>query len=354
MHRQVIKLVLFCVALLIFATTSYAQEPPIFFYGQGCGHCAKVEDFFAQTDVDERLGVVSKEIYFDRENATEFNQLMEKLDIPPNRRGVPSLVVDGKIIIGDQPIINYFNQDLPEEPAQVTVKSETNDSKQAEALTLLMIIGAAIVDAINPCAFAVLIILMTTILSSGQPRRALKAGLAFAASIFISYYLMGIGLYTAIGVSGVSSLIFTTVGVLAIILGLLNIKDFFWYGKGVLMEVPLSWRPRLKKLISSITSPVGAFTTGFLVSLFLLPCTSGPYIVILGMLSQKSTQGIAALYLLLYNLIFVSPMVAISVMVYKGLKPERIEKLRQKNLKVLHLVAGLILLCMGGYVLFFQ
>jgi cytochrome c biogenesis protein CcdA len=47
------------------------------------------------------------------------------------------------------------------------------------------------------------------------------------------------------------------------------------------MEVPLAWRPAMHKIIKKATSPIGAFIVGFVVSLFLLPCTSGPYITIL-------------------------------------------------------------------------
>ena len=68
------------------------------------------------------------------------------------------------------------------------------------------------------------------------------------------------------------------------------------------MEVPISWRPRLKAVIKGITSVPGAFLVGFVVSLFLLPCTSGPYIVILGLLAKTTTRNYALLLLLLYNL----------------------------------------------------
>jgi cytochrome c biogenesis protein CcdA len=190
---------------------------------------------------------------------------------------------------------------------------------------------------------------MTTVLASGKAKKALKSGLAFSTSIFISYFLMGIGLYKALSISGYTDLVFKIIGVLAIILGLFNLKDAVWYGKGFIMEVPLSWRPKLKELIKSITSPIVAFFIGFAVSLILLPCTSGPYIVILGLLAHSETMVKAIAYLLLYNVIFVSPMLAITILVYRGLKPEKLEKVRQKNLRLLHLIAGLILLALGVY-----
>lgn len=188
---------------------------------------------------------------------------------------------------------------------------------------------------------------MTSILATGNARKALKAGLAFSLSIFISYFFMGLGLYKALSLGGISDIFFKIVGWLAVILGLLNLKDYFWYGKGVLMEVPLSWRPAMKGLIKSVTDPKGAFFIGFLVSLFLLPCTSGPYIVILGMLAKRVLDIKAISYLLLYNLIFVSPMVLISFAVYRGFDPNKAEEIRQKRLRLLHLIAGVVMIGMG-------
>ncbi len=220
-------------------------------------------------------------------------------------------------------------------------------------LTIPAVIGAAAVDAINPCAFAVLILLTTTILANGNKNKALHAGLAFTGSIYISYFLMGLGLFSAIQAAGLTRTFYIVVTALAFIVGLLNIKDYFWYGKGVLMEVPISWRPRMKKLISSIVSVPGAFAIGFVVSLFLLPCTSGPYIVILGLLAENVTKAVGVWYLLLYNLIFVLPMLAITWIVYKGISTtEKLERIRQTKLRLLHLIAGLIIIAIGGVMLY--
>ena len=110
-------------------------------------------------------------------------------------------------------------------------------------------------------------------------------------------------------------------------------------------------RPRLKQLIQSVTNPFVAFAVGIAVSLFLLPCTSGPYIVIIGMLGASTTFRIAAGWLMYYNLIFVLPMLLITVLVYFGLKPESLESIRQKRLRSLHAIAGCPLLALGLYLL---
>lgn len=116
-------------------------------------------------------------------------------------------------------------------------------------MTLPAVLSGAAVDAINPCAFAVLIILITAVLGAGGRQRALYAGLAFSLSIFVSYYLMGLGLYSAVEAAGITQGLYLAVAVLAILIGLLNLKDYPWYGKWFVMEVPLSWRPKLKRLI---------------------------------------------------------------------------------------------------------
>jgi cytochrome c biogenesis protein CcdA len=97
-----------------------------------------------------------------------------------------------------------------------------------------------------------------------------------------------------------------------------------------------------------VTSIPGAFFIGLAVSLFLLPCTSGPYIVILGLLAQTATRPSALLWLVLYNLVFVAPMIAITAAVYFGLTTaEKAEAWRAGHLQALHLVAGTIILLLG-------
>jgi cytochrome c biogenesis protein CcdA len=92
----------------------------------------------------------------------------------------------------------------------------------------------------------------------------------------------------------------------------------------------------------------GAFLIGFVVSLFLLPCTSGPHIVILGLLAKTSTRAGAIPLLLLYNFIFVLPMLIITMAIAKGMTTtKKAEEWRQGKLRVLHLIAGIIILGLG-------
>jgi len=192
------------------------------------------------------------------------------------------------------------------------------------------------------------------LLLSGDKKKALKAGLAFTLSIYIIYFLFGLGLFSALQVSGLSYWFYKIIGVLAIIIGLMNIKDFFWYGKlGFVTEIPRAWRPTLKNLLNKVTSPIGAFLIGFLVCLFELPCTGGPYIFILGLLAEKATQLQAIPILLLYNLFFILPLIIITILVYVGFtNVEKATQWKEANIRILHLVAGIIMLILGTLVLF--
>ena len=222
---------------------------------------------------------------------------------------------------------------------------------QSLNLTPVAVVCGAALDAINPCELAILILLMASMLALDNNRKkALKTGLSFVAAVFIAYFLIGMGLLAFLRAYTLpfAGIFYKIVGALAILIGALNIKDYFWYGGGgFIMEVPQRWRPKMKELIRGVTTPIGGFLVGLIVSLFLLPCTSGPYVVILGLLASKTNLFNAIIYLIVYNLIFIAPMLAIVLAMYWGLPPEKAENWRQQKIRLLHLIAGLVLVALG-------
>lgn len=326
------------------------QTDLVLFHGRGCPHCAAMRDFLREMQTKyPQLRVHEYEVYFDNNNAALFARVAAAYKVTVD--SVPTT------FLGDDALVGYAEDMRPEleqkiqrciEQGCVSPLGRISSVPGTRALTFSAVVLAAAVDAINPCAFAVLIILITAVLGAGGRKKALYAGLAFSLSIFISYYLMGIGLYSAVEAAGFTRGLYIAVAMLAILIGLFNLKDYLWYGKWFIMEVPLSWRPKLKQLIQGATSVPAAFLIGIVVSLFLLPCTSGPYIVILGLLAKVETRTSAMLWLVLYNAVFASPMLAITGAVYFGLTTaEKAEAWRTRNLQRLHLVAGAILLLLG-------
>lgn len=223
---------------------------------------------------------------------------------------------------------------------------------------LAVMMPAALADSINPCAFAVMLLLLATILSKSQSKKkTIFAGIFFCLAVFWSYFLMGLWVYSLLWQSEWESYTFTfkrVVGILWLLVGLANLKDYFWYGKGFVMEVPRAWRPRMMKIIQAVVSPRGAFVIGIVVSLFLLPCSSGPYLVILGLLRSESTSltQLGVGYLALYNFIFILPMLVITFLVGLGYSSvEKLAKIKNKNTKLIHLIVGLLMIGLGVYVI---
>ncbi len=359
------------VAPQIFGETNTTTNNTItlhLFFGNGCPHCGQELSFLEKIlPKYPSLDIIEHEVYSSKENQKLFLNMAKAFDF--EIQGVPTVFIDDKVISGFNSRIGHELEEqikkcliedcgdpITKTKSEHTIKvvgdsspvEDPSKTKIKEKLTIPAVISAAAVDAINPCAFAVLILLTTTILVSGRKKQALLAGLAFTLSIYISYFLMGLGLYSAIQAAGLTRTFYIIVAVLAIFIGLFNLKDYFWYGKWFVMEVPLSWRPKMKGIIRGVTSVPGAFLIGFVVSLFLLPCTSGPYIVILGFLAEATSRNYALFLLALYNFIFIIPMLAITFAIYFGVTTTaRAERWRTKKLKVLHLIAGLIILLLG-------
>ncbi|UCF09799.1 MAG: hypothetical protein JSW65_06995 [Candidatus Bipolaricaulota bacterium] len=221
-----------------------------------------------------------------------------------------------------------------------------------ERLTVWAVIGAAALDSVNPCDFAVLILLLGTLLVIGRRTKVLWAGLSFTSAIYISYFLLGFLVYSVLGMTiGTRSFrepFIYAVSSIAVLVGLWQMKDLLWYGRWLSIEVPERWKPFVKKITSSAVTIPGAFVAGVIDSLFLAPCTSGPYLAILSLLSQTTgrLQGVGLL--LLYNLIFVVPLLLITVAVHLGFTTTaRAERWRTARLGTLHFVSGVVMVALG-------
>ncbi len=224
-----------------------------------------------------------------------------------------------------------------------------------DGVSLMRITLLALADSVNPCAIAVLTMVLVSILMQNPDKRkkVLYGGVSFVLAIYLGYLFYGaviIHFFNAFAtlLRGQSNIIFNTLAILAMILGGLNIKDYFYYQPGgVATEMPKFMRPYAKETIKKITTPMGAFVIGFLVTLFLLPCTIGPYVVASGLLSELGFLG-ALPWLAYYNLLFVLPMTIIVLLVYYGFsKVDEISGWKERHIRKLHLIAGVLLFIVG-------
>ncbi len=358
--KKILLILSFILLTMPFVSHAETKKTAILFYADWCPHCHKVDEYFKQQGFYEKYDI-QKLNFDDPVNKELLGKIFtSKSDI--KNLGIPAIVIDDTLIAGDQPIISGFASAMENSKGIAqdfidgfTAKSiaEKNITNNAVNIPIWLLLGAAFADAANPCALAVLILLLATVISAKGRTRALLSGLMFSLAIFLSYLLMGLSVYKAIGAFGVSKYLSLGVGILAIIIAIANFKDVFWYGKFFVMEVPLSWRPKMQEIIRRATSPWSAFGIGFLVSLFLVPCASGPYVVILGKLAEKTETARTFTLLMLYNLVFVSPMILITLgMYFFNAKLSKLEKMRRDNLRTLHAITGVIMLAVGVYLIY--
>ncbi len=224
------------------------------------------------------------------------------------------------------------------------------------SLTIPILVGAAIIDSINPCAFGVLIFLLAYLFKTFKSRKlVLIHGLTYILAVFLTYLAAGLILLPIIkGLGGFSTTAYLVIGTLIIIAGLLSVKDFFFYGKGPSLRIFPKASKRIEIYIKHITGSLfTSFFLGVFVALVELPCTGAVYLAVLALVSLAGLTMNNFLLLVIYNLIFVLPLVVILVIIYRGGKIEKIEQWREKYKPGMRLATGLVLIGLGIWMIAF-
>ncbi|MEK7555066.1 MAG: hypothetical protein AAB518_03730 [Patescibacteria group bacterium] len=230
-----------------------------------------------------------------------------------------------------------------------------------EGLTIGIVIAAAAADSINPCVFGVLIFLIAFMNRVFKTRRMmLVGGIFYTAVVYATYLALGFGILKITLNVGISQFFYTIVAIIAIIAGLLEIKDYFWYGKGFSLQMLPGAAKRLEYYTTKVEAmevkhPAYLFLVTALLGIFVvlveLPCTGAPYFAILGLLGAGDyTQAVPLL--LLYNFIFIVPLLVIIGISYFGTSSERLESWRKEHRGLMRLGIGLFLIALGVYMIY--
>jgi cytochrome c biogenesis protein CcdA len=230
-----------------------------------------------------------------------------------------------------------------------------------EELTIGIIIAAAALDSINPCVLGVLIFLiafMTRMFK--KPSKMLLMGMLYTIVVYLTYLALGIGILKITLGTDIASIFYWVAALIAIVAGFLEVKDYFWYGKGFSLQMIPGASQRIKYWTSKLETmetrhPLLMIGTviglGIFVVLVELPCTGAPYLAVLGLLS-KGEYAEALPLLLIYNLIFILPLIFVIFIAYIGTSSERLEAWRKKNRGFMRLAVGIFLIVLGFYMLY--
>src|SRR3989344_1938176 len=217
-----------------------------------------------------------------------------------------------------------------------------------EGKWLLPLIGiSALIDSINPCAFSILILTIAFLFSIGQLRsRIIQIGGVYIFGIFLAYILIGLGIFHAFHLFNTPQFMGKLGAFLLIILGSINLINEFNPSFPIKLKIPASAHHKMAQLMNKGSMPA-AFGLGALVGICEFPCTGGPYLMVLGLLHDQGTYLKGLCYLLLYNLIFVLPLVIILLLAGNKTLFQKVETWKKRNTRAMRFAGGIAMIILG-------
>lgn len=215
--------------------------------------------------------------------------------------------------------------------------------------TLGLVITSALIDSINPCAIGVLILMVSVVLGTGKStKRLLLLGGAYILAIFTTYLVAGLGLvyfFSEVPIV-VAEYLSIAVALLVVLAGILEMKDYFWYGKGFSLHIPKRFVSKIQKMSGGATSVVSVSLLGAFVAAVELPCTGAPYLAIITIL-RIDFNFTALMLMVLYNFLFVLPLIVILIMVAGGTKVSSVQSWKEEKKGAMRLMVGVLLAALG-------
>ncbi len=387
----VLLALVFLFSNIVFAQENIKLENSVdleinYFYMTGCSACAQMKPFLE--GISEKYGVkINSFEITSPQNSKLFQVMLDDYDVPFDRRGyVPTVFIKDNYFIGfssqitnsvELIILNDLGIDLnddsdvvvPVEPidSNIPITGETTKinatilgilpiSVHLAGDTFVALLSSTIIlaflDSLNICSITVLIFLIIYLVSIGSLKKVLKTGLVFTIVIYLFYFLFMLALSALISafILEYGFFIRMIIVILCIFAGVLLIKDFFFYGKGLSLAVPKSAKPLLEKYLKRATL-ITTIIFALLASLVELPCTAVFPLVYSTILAEGMIVGLERIFwIALYNFIYVSPLLLIVFGTYfSWINIENVDAKIQKNKKKLKLLAGVMLVLIALY-----
>jgi len=222
-----------------------------------------------------------------------------------------------------------------------------------EGQWLLPLVGiAALIDSINPCAFGILLLTIAFLLSIGKIRSGiLKIGGVYILGLFTVYLLIGLGILQALHIFNTPHFMAKAGAGLLIVLGFINLINEFFPSFPLKLAIPQSAHHKMAELMNKASYPT-AFLLGALVGICEFPCTGGPYLMVLGLLHDQGTYLAGVGYLLLYNLIFILPLVVILALASDNALLEKVSAWKKSETGRMRLWGGIAMVILGLVIFF--
>lgn len=373
MKRLILFSIFVICAFLPFSIVMGTSKTEIaFFSSPGCSECMLTRNYLdSLKEVYPQIEITEYSVA-QRQNSELLAKLGSKYGLPKNKINVtPTVFIGTKAFVREE---TFYGLDKIIEGFDETENSyleeAINEGGNSHLVDLfkrfgiLTVIGAGLIDGYNPCAITVLIFFISLLTLRGKSRREmLLVGVSFTLGIGLSYLLLGIGLFQVISrwkyFDYISRWVYLATALITFVLVVFTLSDYLKARKGDTKGMALQLSQTEKKTIHSLlrnpkvaTGFIFSFLVAFPVSIVEFSCTGQTYLpTIVYIFGMDTLKARALLYLILYNIMFVLPLVAIILGVYKGASSERITKWFTKNLSQIKLYTGIVFILLFTYLL---
>jgi cytochrome c biogenesis protein CcdA len=349
-----------------------------YFYKTGCQDCDRAKydlNFIQQTYpqvqvveynieenqalaewLGERLGVPQEErlespaIFIGNEHLTP-----EEMDL----RSIQA-AVEAHVGTGAEPVWEEFGQEEEQEAEESLIE-------RYRSLGALTVFFAGLVNGLNPCAFVTIVFFLSYLAFMGRRGRdVLMVGAMFTLGVFITYLLAGLGLSRLMeplaGVQvALKRWVFGFTALLCLALAGISLHDYIKARQGKTDEMKLKLSLDLRRRVNRVIREGSqmrafyavAFGVGAIVSLIQLTCTSPIYIGIVFLINDvPEMQANAYLYLLLYNLAYVVPLVVVFLLAYFGTSSEQMGDFITKRTAAIKLLTMVVFLVLASWLIY--
>jgi len=353
--------------------------PPVialaYFYAPGCHKCDRVYyDLKYLQSLYPNLKVSSFDL---QGNIPLAEWLGERYGVPSDKRLTAPLIFIGEdYLVGDEVGIKNLEALIKKyasggaEPVwenwqenEQVVDEILNRFRHFGPLTVAL---AGLIDGLNPCAFATIIFFISYLAFTGRKGRdILLVGAAFALGIFLTYLGIGIGFLRALqkipGLREVGRWIYIITAVLCFVLAAGSFRDFLKARQGRPQEMGLRMPMRIRRLVNRVIREStgmrlfipAAFVIGFIISLLEFTCTGQVYLpTIIFVLGVPAMRIRALSYLLLYNVLFIVPLVVVFLLAFFGTTSEQLGRFLNRNVALIKVATAVLFLALGGWLLY--
>lgn len=357
--------------LVLFGQTVVRAVPKVelrYFYSPNCRYCQEIkEDYLPQ--IQKYYGEQITVSYFDITLVENFQTLLaveKNLNRAINK--TPPLIIIGQDALEGSQIIKRDLKRIIHKHLQLNerlVKPVKNDPKllwhQFQNLTFLTILGAGLLDGINPCAFTTIIFLLSYLSFVGRKgKELLWTGVIFTIGVFAAYLLIGFGLLETLRnfrmIPFIGKILNWGMAGFALFLGGNHFCDYILIKQGKIREIKLQlgtfWKQKIHEVIRKQSKypalTAAGFVLGFLVAVLEFPCTGQVYFPVVFMIQHVNpARALAVIYLVMYNIMFIIPLLVVFGLAYQGLTSEKLSRVMLNHAAGVKLFTAILFLGMA-------